>query len=325
MNKNRRAVIKNNQISKILEFNLGGFSQKVLIEGKYDNLPILITLHGGPGMPIPLCVGCRGIFPEFTDNFIMVYWDQLGCGINNYKIDNNFTINHFIQMTCDLIDSVKKEFPNNKLFIFSMSWGSILSLLSTEKKSETIDGVLATGQIVKNIFYNEEVYAVLKENGVSEKTINKIKDTNINNIKSKDLQLISNLLRKKTNAYNNKKSKNTEIWKIILGLFQSPDYKFKDFKAMIINGYKDNTSLWNEILRIDLSEKLKNVRVPYYILQGETDIIASTKTIKELCESAGNRNLHCRVIEKSGHLPNKEMMEELFSVLLSIKRLTSNA
>lgn len=323
MNKTRKTVIKNNKISHISEFNLGGFSQKVLVEGKRDDLPILITLHGGPGTPIPLCVGCRGMFPEFTDNFITVCWDQLGCGINNYKIDDNFTINRFVQMTCDLIDSIKKEFPNNKLFIFSASWGSILSLSVTEKKAKVIDGILAIGQIVKNIFYNEEVYNALKESGVSERIINRIKNTDIDNIKSKDLQLVSCLLRKKTNAYNNKKSKPLEIGKIILGLFQSPDYTFKDFKAMFINGYKDNISLWNEILRIDLSEKLKNVSVPYYILQGETDIVSPTKIIKELCESSGNKNLHYSVVGNSGHLPNKEMMEELFKVLLSIKRIFS--
>ncbi|UTC75958.1 alpha/beta fold hydrolase [Treponema sp. OMZ 792] len=319
MNKIRRSVIDNNKVSKLLLFSLGGFSQKVLIEGRCDDLPILITLHGGPGTPIPFSVGCRGMFPQFTDNFIMVYWDQLGCGINNHEIDNHFTINHFVQMTCDLIDAIKKEFPSNKLFIFSMSWGSILSLLVSEQKTELIDGVVASGQIVKNIFYNEEVYNALKENGISEKTMNKIKDTNINNVKSKDLQLISSLLRKKTNAYNNKKSKTNEVGKIILGLFQSPDYKFKDFKAVIINGYKNNISLWKEILHINLSEKLQKVNIPYFILQGETDIVASTKIVKEICESINNRNLQYKIIKNSGHFPSKEMMDELFKLLLSMK------
>lgn len=83
-----------------------------------ENLPIVITLHGGSGTPIPFSVGCRGLFPEFTDRFIMVYWDQLGCGINNYVIDDNFTIDSFVQMTKDLIREVKKVFPHNKVYIF---------------------------------------------------------------------------------------------------------------------------------------------------------------------------------------------------------------
>lgn len=66
-------------------------------------------MHGGPGTPIPMSVGCRGLFPEFTDNFIVVYWDQLGCGINNYVIDDAFSIDSFVQMTEDLVEHIKKE------------------------------------------------------------------------------------------------------------------------------------------------------------------------------------------------------------------------
>ena len=90
MNKKRKAIIAANEISEIRNYNLGGYSQKVLIEGKKKTNPIIIILHGGPGSPIPFCVGCRGLFPELTDKAIIVYWDQLGCGINNHPIGDSF-------------------------------------------------------------------------------------------------------------------------------------------------------------------------------------------------------------------------------------------
>ena len=34
----------------------------MLIEGKSKDNPIVITLHGGPGTPIPFSVGCRGLY-----------------------------------------------------------------------------------------------------------------------------------------------------------------------------------------------------------------------------------------------------------------------
>ena len=52
--------------AEICTFSLGGYPQKVLIEGRSQELPVVITLHGGPGTPIPFSVGCRGLFPEFT-------------------------------------------------------------------------------------------------------------------------------------------------------------------------------------------------------------------------------------------------------------------
>lgn len=118
MDKKGKGIITENKVSKVYDWSLGGYKQKVLVEERMENLPIVITLHGGPGTPIPFSVGCRGLFPEFTDRFIMVYWDQLGCGINNYVIDDNFTIDSFVQMTKDLILEVKKVFPHNKVYIF---------------------------------------------------------------------------------------------------------------------------------------------------------------------------------------------------------------
>lgn len=71
----RKDIIKNNEISAIYEFNLGGYPQKVMIEGKSRDLPVVLALHGGPGTPIPFSAGCRGMFPAFTDKFLMVCWD----------------------------------------------------------------------------------------------------------------------------------------------------------------------------------------------------------------------------------------------------------
>lgn len=75
MNKIRKEIIAGNEISELKTYCLNGYEQKVLIEGRKRDLPITVFLHGGPGSPIPFCAGCRGLFPEFTNRTIMVYWD----------------------------------------------------------------------------------------------------------------------------------------------------------------------------------------------------------------------------------------------------------
>ncbi len=42
------------------------------------------------------------MFPEITDPFILVYWDQLGCGMNDYPIDDTFSVDSYTKMTVDL-------------------------------------------------------------------------------------------------------------------------------------------------------------------------------------------------------------------------------
>lgn len=315
MNKKRKAVIEGNKISEIYDWSLGGYNQKVLIEGKDTSLPVVITLHGGPGNPIPFSVGCRGLFPEFTDRFIMVYWDQLGCGINNYVIDESFTIDTFVQMTLELIQKVKELFPDNKLFIFSMSWGSILSAKILEKDSHAVDGVVVWGQNVKDIFFNEEVVNALEKTKLSKTKLEIIKATQRGNVSSRELQLVSSSIRKYTNGYQNKIGKQVPMGSIIKGLLTSPDYSFRDFKAIMVNGYQKNRSLWREILQLDLSGILTKVDIPYVILQGDTDIVTSTSKVKELVQSSHNSNLQYEIVDNSGHMPGKEGMDCVFDKL----------
>lgn len=318
MDKKRKAVIEGNKVSELVTFNLGGYDQKVLIEGKTNDLPVVIALHGGPGTPIPFSVGCRGLFPEFTDKFIMVYWDQLGCGINNRKIDESFTIGTFVKMTADLIEKIKEKFPENKLLLFSTSWGSVLSALVLEEKPELVDGVVASGQIVKNVFFNDEVMNALEASTVPKKKLEIIKNAKPETAGPKELQTINSCLTKYTDAYNNKNGKKAPMGKMIMGLMTSPDYSFMDFKAVVDNGYKGNISLWNELLKIDLTEKLNSVKMPYHIIQGETDIVASTSTVKKLVSDSENKNLSCVVIKNTGHFPGVEMMDKIFEILCKL-------
>ena len=313
-----------NEISQIYTFTLGNMPQKVLIEGKSKNLPIVINLHGGPGNPIPFSVGCRGLFPEFTDNFLMVYWDQLGCGINDYKLKDEFTVDSFVDMTADLIGEVKKLFPGNKVILFGMSWGSVLTLKVLKKLQDRcadgqadihVDAVVVWGQVLKNLFLNEQVYTSLEKAGLSEKKMQRICAITPDNFTDKDMQFLSGAIRKYTDGYMNKKGEQAPLGPIIMGLLKSPDYKFKDFKAIMINGTATSTKLWPELLKTDLTEELKAVTVPYHILQGNTDIVTSTKELVKVVDAMDNPNVRYQVVPNSGHMPGKEGMDAVFEAL----------
>lgn len=316
MDKNRKQRIEQNEISEIYTFSLGGMRQKVLIEGKSKALPVVINLHGGPGSPVPFSVGCRGLFPVFTDHFIMVYWDQLGCGINDYKLEDKFTVDSFVQMTADLIEEVKKLFPTNKLILFGMSWGSVLALKVLSKAGVNADAVVIWGQVFRKLFLNEEVYKTLEKAGLSEKKMQRIRAITPDNFSDKDMKFLTGCIRKYTDGYANKNGEQTPMSPIIKGLITSPDYTFKDFKAIMINGTATSTRLWPELLKMDLTEELLKVNVPYYILQGDTDIVTSTADITREIEMSDNPHLYCQIIENSGHIPGKAGMEAVYETLV---------
>lgn len=319
----RKKYIKSCEVSEVVSVKLGGYEQKISIEGKSKNLPVVIMLHGGPGSPVPFSVGCRGLFPEWTDKAIMVYWDQLGCGINNRKLDDSFHIENFVNMTCGLVDYIKARFPENKLYLFGVSWGSILALNAAVHMSEKLDGAFVYGHVLKNLFFNEEVVRAFESSPQkARKTVRKILETGTDceyGVLDKNLKTLYKLMNKYTNAYFNKNAKRAPvIGKVLFGLLTSPDYSFKDFRAVMKNGYAYNTTLWKELLNIDLTPLLSEVKIKYLILQGETDLVTSTSNALKAVEECGNKNVTIKVVKNSGHMPSMEAMEECFNTLLKI-------
>lgn len=318
VNRQRKQIIEQNEISEMYTFSLGKMPQKVLIEGKHKELPVVVTLHGGPGSPIPFSVGCRGLFPMFTNQFIMVYWDQLGCGINDYQLKDAFSVDDFVEMTADLIGEVKKLFPNNRIILFGVSWGSVLALKTLYRVKGGVDAAVIWGQVFRKLFLNEEVYKALEQAGVSAEKMRRIRAINADNFSDKDMKFLAGSIRKHTDGYFNKKGEQTPVGPIVKGLLTSPDYRFKDFKAIMVNGTASSTRLWPELLKMDLTKELLGVSIPYYILQGDTDIVTSTVDIQRAIELSRNPNLHCQIIANSGHIPGKAGMDALFETLRRI-------
>ena len=294
--------------------NLGGYRQKIAIEGKAKDKPIVICLHGGPGSPVPFSVGCRGLFPNITDRLIMVYWDQLGCGINNYKIDNSFTIEHFVRMTLDLIKEIKARFPENKLFLFGMSWGSILALRVAAHEPNLIDGVVTCGQVVTAPMLSDSAFDAIEASSAPAKKKSFARDLRSRrpNLSLKEMMTLSKIIRKYTEGYNNHASKPAPVGAIIKGLLSSPDYRFKDFMAIVKNGYMKNESLMQEMATTDLSEIFKDITVPYHIFQGDTDVITATEDVIKLLDGLDNENVSYTVLPNAGHLPSEAAMNQIF-------------
>lgn len=317
MNKRRKQIIKENEISMMYTFSLGKIPQKVLIEGKRKDLPVVISLHGGPGTPVPFSAGCRGLFPMFTDHFIMVYWDQLGCGINNRELKPQFCVKAFTEMTIDLIAEIRKLFPDNKLILFGMSWGSVLALKALQKAWKDVDAAVIWGQVLRKLLLNDEVYKTLEINGLSHKKMQKIRAITPEHFRESDMRLLTGSIRRYTDGYSNKKGLRAPIGSIICGLLTSPDYQLKDFKAIMINAAAADAHLWTELLQMDLTNELSAVKVPYYILQGDTDIVTSTSDIVKAVASSGNSFLSCRIVKDSGHIPGKEGMDAVYETLVT--------
>lgn len=317
MTKKRRQIITDSEVSRIIELTLGGYPQKVLLDGKKKSNPVVIFLHGGPGSPLPFSVGCRGMFPDITESCIMVCWDQLGCGINNRPIDDHFTIRDYVEMTRDLILEIRRMFPQNELILCGMSWGSILTLRVVTEYAVPVDRCVTYGQVLCDLTFNEEVYAALENSTMPARRKRQL--AAIRQKREHDLQdgpQVMRLIRQYTEGYQCKTGEKLPIGNFLRELLTGPDYRLRDVKALFVNGYAHNRSLIQELFHVDLRENISKLSIPYTILQGSTDIVTSTRTVQKLVAQADNPLLTCEVIDRNGHIPDKRGMDRIIQVCI---------
>jgi pimeloyl-ACP methyl ester carboxylesterase len=128
-----RDILKNispNGISCIEKINLGGIDQSISIESGNRNNPLLLFLHGGPGMLIPSGVGFRNKHQGITKLFILVSWDQRRAGnsYNPHIPEQSLNVSQFVADTDALIEYLKNLFHASKIILAAQSWGSIIAM-----------------------------------------------------------------------------------------------------------------------------------------------------------------------------------------------------
>ncbi|MEQ1799752.1 MAG: alpha/beta fold hydrolase, partial [Lacibacter sp.] len=122
-----------NQVEEKSLLTLGGEKQYVEITGTSDKKPVLLFIHGGPGWP--QTPQLRYFNADLTKDFILVTWDQRGCGksfLQNPE-PGNMTLDQIVSDAHELTLLLKDKFKQQKIFLAGYSWGSIVGLTLARK------------------------------------------------------------------------------------------------------------------------------------------------------------------------------------------------
>lgn len=307
---------KNMEISEIQEIELNGIPHKILVEEKTEDLPILITVHGGPGLPIPFGVGFRGQFPQLSNNFLLVQWDQYGVGIN-YANDTSFAIDDYVDMLHDLVIKMDEKYPNREIFLFGMSWGTILNTKVANQIPDKIDGVISYGQVTSIPIWKQAMNDELQKLKLTEKEKKELKnamdDNSVDGFKSA-LNMASN----KTNLYTYKgdEASNWDYYMHAFHVMISPDYSLLD----AIHAYSNPSGdalMYDHVMNVDMSKEQRSIKVPFLILQGEDDFITPVSYNENLVKQ--NEFMSLKVFKNAGHIPTNKSYEEMFNAINEFK------
>jgi proline iminopeptidase len=145
-----RKVVTTNGVEKLEAVRIGGIDQWVSVRGADKRNPALLLIHGGPGyVSMPMSWWFTRGWEEF---FTVVQWDQRGAGktylINDpAKIAPTMTRDRMIADAEEMVNWIRRELRNEKIFVIGHSWGSYLGLELARRHPEWLHAYIGVGQI----------------------------------------------------------------------------------------------------------------------------------------------------------------------------------
>lgn len=128
--------------------SLGGLDQYVELRGASKSLPILLFLHGGPSIPAtPMLRFYNG---DLGESFIVVSWDQRGCGRSALSDPRpeDMSFERFVADAHELTLHLQQVYGHEQLFLVGHSWGSIIGMELVRRYPEDYLAYVGIGQVV---------------------------------------------------------------------------------------------------------------------------------------------------------------------------------
>jgi pimeloyl-ACP methyl ester carboxylesterase len=299
MKKSKR-LIADGGVSSVEEVMLGGVKQCILIQAKDVSKPVLLFLHGGPGMPFP-GVGCRGVdwilnitTTKLIDQFTVVYWDQRGTG-KSYSTaidESSMNVEQFVSDANELTDLLRCRFGTDKIFLAGVSWVSIIGIQLADRYPEKFHAYIGIAQIVNWVQSDKIAYDWLLKRAVdanNRKAIVElaaigsppyIHDVTHWNLLRKWLMTMGGLI------HQDGQIRHPGLLYVFKKLLQSPDYTMGDLIRTFHKGMKLAYSrrMLADFSAYDAMSKIRKLEMPVYFFHGEHDRAIPGKLLESFYE-----------------------------------------
>jgi len=149
--------VRPNSIASLEQVSLGDLKQFILIRGRNRTHPLLLFLHGGPGMPAMYLA--HRFQKRLEDHFVVVHWDRRGAG-KSYNKDiplETMNVEQMIADTCELIRYLKRCFDQEKIYLVGHSWGTYLGMLVVHRHPELFYAYVGIGQLTGKGHDSQEI------------------------------------------------------------------------------------------------------------------------------------------------------------------------
>jgi pimeloyl-ACP methyl ester carboxylesterase len=312
-------------IAETAYLGIGGIEQWVMVRGENVTNPVLILLHGGPGMSE------TNFFRYFNSNlektFTVVYWDQRGAG-RTFSPDTpeaSMTIEHFIADLDELVDAVRAKLRKKTVVILGHSWGSALGTLYAARFPEKVSAYVGTGQIGDLQASEHLSYAFVlaeAERRNNRKALKQLRAIGAPPYTSKTIGIQRRWLMRFVGLMRGR-----SFWQVLRAARSTPESSLRHIPNLFRGAMFSLRALWPEISRLNLETAVPELKMPVFFFIGRHDHQVAAETSAAYFEKLIAPAKQLVWFDDSAHMPPFEEAErfnaKLVELVAPIARATS--
>ena len=309
-------------ISVEKKITLGGFAQTIFIRGRDRANPVLLFLHGGPGLPeMPFSHVNAALERDFT----VVHWDQRGAG-KSWRADlplATMNAGQFVRDTEELTRHLRRTFAQEKIYLAGFSWGSLVGVLTVARHPEYYRAYLGISQLVdipeSELLLHRAGIAQAEERGYP-RVARQLRAIGEPPYKTRRDERLVNQLTKRIQPHFPREM--TRARYLFLGL-QSPYYSPADDWQVVRGITFSGEHLEHDIHSHDLAKEVPRIDVPVWFFLGRFDAVLSAPLAERYFRALrAPRGKHLVWFERSDHILHLEEDARFRAELLQIKAAT---
>src|SRR5271169_5624145 len=287
------AIYGSNSVASLERIRIGGVDQYILVRGNDSSLPVLLFLHGGPGMPAMYLA--HAFQHELEKDFVVVQWDRRAAG-KSYRedISGTLTTEQLVADTVQLTNVLRARFRKDRIYLVGHSWGTYLGMLVIARHPELYHAYVGIGQLARSA-----PIAGIQDEYIRQ-TARRMGDQDaIKELEEKGARVRETLLFRFGGELHRAKS----YTPLLLTGLAAPEYSLRDARNIPkgVSLYSRNF-VYNSISG-ELMDVITQVKIPVYFFTGRYDY-TDPFTLTEQYFSAINAPKKLIVwFEESAHFP----------------------
>jgi pimeloyl-ACP methyl ester carboxylesterase len=301
-------------IDEAFFITIGGIDQWIAIRGENRENPVILILHGGPGIALSLMP--RDFLWPWSKPFTLVMWDQRGAGKTfgrSGKVSADVTIDRMVQDGIELAGFIRGHLHKKKIVLVGVSWGSDIGVHMVKSRPDMFYAYVGTGQSVNQGKFRAVAYTQLLAEARIRKDQKAIKELESNGPPPYDSIAKASVHTKWANKYEAGQPSTANLLSIVLfdsnaGLFDIRNY---------VRGLTTSQDHFRAAVeREDLPSLGADFAVPFFVFQGSSDNITPMGPVREYFDSITAPHKELVLIQNAGHNVIATKSEEFLSLLV---------